>query len=456
MTFGVTAQGFNPKRLTDIKSEIEADYRTVFGAGIKTSPDTQFGKIIGAQAERETLLWELMEAIYNASYPNSASDISLDRVTEITAISRNPATRSTVTLYLAGTASTLISTGALFAVQDAEDQFQTTANATLTGSQITISSLTRSGTTVTATSVAHGFAVGRRMFITGAVQPEYNGLVTIATVPTVDTFTYVISGTPVSPATGTIVGDPATAVTAEAVNTGPIQALAGTLNVIVNTISGLDRVENQLDAVKGVNLETDAEFRTRRVAALQGLGAARLEAIRGALLQLAGVSNAKVFENATGTTDGSGRPPYSIECLVVGGVDADILEKVWDKKAAGIEPYGTISGTVTDSQGIDHTSKFSRPAAVPIYIEVDLTVNADFPGVSEVENRLLAYGNTLTIGQDVVVEPYIYGSFKDVPGILNVVIRIGTAASPTLDNNITINDTQISSWDSSRITVATV
>lgn len=456
MTFGVTAQGFNPKRLTDIKSEMEADFRAVFGAGIKTSPDTQFGKIIGVYSERETLLWELMEAIYNASYPNSASDISLDRVAEITAISRNPATRSTVTLYLAGTASTLISTGSLFAVQDAEDQFQTTADATLTGSQITISSLTRSGTTVTATSVAHGFAVGRRMFISGAGETDYNGLVTIATVPTADTFTYEIAGTPTSPATGTIVGDPATAVTAEAVNTGPIQALAGTLNVIVNTISGLDRVENQLDAVKGVNLETDAEFRTRRVAALQGLGAARIEAIRGALLQLAGVSNAIVFENATGTTDGSGRPPYSIECLVVGGVNADILQKVWDKKAAGIEPYGSISGTVTDSQGIDHTSKFSRPVAVPIYIEVDLTVNTDFPGISEVENRLLAYGNTLTIGQDVVVFPYIPGAFDDVPGILDIVIRIGTAVSPTLDNNIVITDTEISDWDSSRITVATV
>ena len=40
--------------------------------------------------------------------------------------------------------------------------------------------------------------------IAGAVQTEYNGTFTIEAVPTDDTFTYQVSGSPVTPATGTI------------------------------------------------------------------------------------------------------------------------------------------------------------------------------------------------------------------------------------------------------------
>ncbi len=454
--YGVTSSGFNIKRLADSKSELEVLFRQTFGAGIKLTPDTMFGKLIGIMAEREAELWEAAEIEYNSLYPNSASDISLDGIGEYTAISRNSAAASTAIAYMAGTNSTLIPSGTLFSVQNSGDQFKTLADATLAGSQFSITSLTLSGSTVTANATAHGRTVGQYVFINNAVETEYNGLVQILTVADANTFTYAITGTPTSPATGTITADPATAVNVESVDTGPIEALAGTLNQIVNTISGLNRVDNYADATKGRNKETDAEFRTRRVQALQGLGAARLEAIRGALLQINNVTEAKVFENETNVTDSNSRPPKSIECLVIGGLDADILPVVWDKKAAGIELYGLVTGTITDSQGIAHTSRFNRPVATNIYLELDLTVDVDFPGVSEVESRILTFGNTLKIGDDVIVFPYLISSFNDVPGILDVVVRIGTAINPTLDNNIIVPDTQIASFDTSRITIITI
>lgn len=453
MTFGVTSTGFNAKRLSDCKTEIEALFRQTFGAGIKLTPDTIFGKLVGIMAERETELWEVAEVEYNSHYPNSASDISLDGVGEYTAFTRNAAAVSTAVAYLAGTNGTLIPADTLFAVQDAGDQFKTLADINLAGSQFSINSLTRSGSTVTADATAHGRSVGQYVFINDAVETEYNGLVEILTVADVDTFTYSISTTPTSPATGTITADPATAVNVESVDTGPVAALASTLNQVVNTISGLDRVDNYADATKGVNVETDAEFRTRRLEALQGLGAARLEAIRGALLQISNVTAAKVFENVDIVPDGDGRPAKSIECLVIGGLDADILPVVWDKKAAGIELFGSISGTVTDSQSIDHTSRFNRPVASNIYLELDLTTDVDFPGISEVESRVLIFGDALKIGDDVIVFPSLISSFNDVPGILDVAVRIGTAASPTLDDNIIIPDTQIADFDSARITI---
>ena len=159
MAHGLLSSGFIKKSLAESKAELEALYRSVFGAGIKTTEDTVFGKLIGIQAERESEIWELMEAIYNSQYPAGASDISLDRVGEITAIVRGSATASTVTAYMAGSDTTSIPSGTLFSVQDSDEQFKTLSATNLSGSNFTLVSLTRSGSTATGTKVAHGRAV---------------------------------------------------------------------------------------------------------------------------------------------------------------------------------------------------------------------------------------------------------------------------------------------------------
>lgn len=70
---------------------------------------------------------------------------------------------------------------------------------------LTISSLTRSGSTASATtSTAHGYSTGDVVTVLGADQPEYNGTKTI-TVTGGSTFDYTVSGTPASPATGLVV-----------------------------------------------------------------------------------------------------------------------------------------------------------------------------------------------------------------------------------------------------------
>lgn len=457
MSFGLTNTGFTPKRITDITAELDVLFRAAFGAGIKTTPDTNFGKLIGVLADREASLWELTEAVYGAFYPNSASGVSLARIGEITNIAPNAATPSTVVLYVGGTDSTLIPAESLVATQDAGDQFETLADATILGSQKSVISLTRAGATVTANVTAHGLSAGQFFWHDDAVEVEYNGLHQVTNVVDPDNYEYTIAGTPSSPATGTITMLPATAVDVQAVETGPVQALTGTLTEIVNAVPGWSRAENAVDATKGADAESDADFRQRRLDALAGLGAATVDAIRGAVLAITGVTTAKVFENTTSETDPvSGRPPHSFEVLALGGVDQDILDTIFAEKAAGIETFGTTSGTVTDSQGNDHTVRFSRPASVAIWIEIDLTVDASFPGVQEVEDRVLAFGDALDIGEDVIVYPALIGSFDDVPGILNVAIRIGTAPSPTLDDNIPIGETELADFDSARTTVVTL
>lgn len=67
-----------------------------------------------------------------------------------------------------------------------------------------VTSITRSGYTATVTQTAHGLSVGDEALIQGATQIAYNGLQTVQSVPTVDTWTFTVQGTPDTPATGTI------------------------------------------------------------------------------------------------------------------------------------------------------------------------------------------------------------------------------------------------------------
>lgn len=68
-----------------------------------------------------------------------------------------------------------------------------------------VATLTRSGTTATATtSGTHGFAVGEWVDVAGADQAAYNGRVKVTATPAVNQFTYEVTGSPATPATGTI------------------------------------------------------------------------------------------------------------------------------------------------------------------------------------------------------------------------------------------------------------
>ena len=68
---------------------------------------------------------------------------------------------------------------------------------------VDVTQITESSGTATVTATAHGYTSGDQVNIRGAAEAEYNGDFTI-TVTDADTFTYAVTGSPSSPATGTI------------------------------------------------------------------------------------------------------------------------------------------------------------------------------------------------------------------------------------------------------------
>lgn len=456
----LTDAGFSPKTLADVRADLEAAYRAEFGQSIDLSADSTFGKEIGILSGEFAKLWEQLEGVRAAHYPGTASGASLDGVAEFTAVTRNPAVRSAGTVYCLG-ALTTIPAQSLIENASTGAQFRTTAALVLPAANVLTdcaegagNDLVQAAGVATLTYPGHSLGVGDFIWGAGADQAEYNIVAEILSVAG-DDVTFAVDSGATSPATGDVTYTQVYPVAVESVEAGPVPALAGTLTVIVSSVSGWDEVTNAADVELGALEETDAEFRTRRLAALAGLGNATLEAIRGALQAVEGVELALVYENDTDATVSS-RPPHSFEAVVEGGDADDIRAALFANKAAGIETYGSTSGTVVDSQGVSHTIKFSRPADVDIWLDVTLTVDGDYPadGDAQVLAAILAHAETLDIGEDVIVQPYLVAAIAAVEGITDVVIDIGTSDPPSGDSNITISEVQRAAFDSARIGIA--
>lgn len=64
-------------------------------------------------------------------------------------------------------------------------------------------SITRASSTATVTHTSHGMRDGQKIVVKGAVQKEYNGIFTITYISS-SSYSYTVTGTPATPATGTI------------------------------------------------------------------------------------------------------------------------------------------------------------------------------------------------------------------------------------------------------------
>lgn len=244
-------------------------------------------------------------------------------------------------------------------------------------------------------------------------------------------------------------------VQARATQKGAVVAPAGTLTKIDSPIYGWQTATNPLDAVPGRDEETDEQLRLRRRASTSTPGQAIVDALYGALSNIASVLQARVYENDQDTADANGLPPHSIYCVVEGGTDADILKTIWLKKTAGTTTHGTTTGTVTDSMSNPHTLKFSRPVDVNIWVTVNLHTRPGWPtdGVQRIKDALTAWAvANQSIGEEVI-HSRLFDPINSVPGHSIDSLYIGTAANPNGAANIAVPFDGLSRFDSARIVV---
>lgn len=440
----LTEFGLEIEGLDEIRDGLSDDWRAAFGPSVDVSDESPDGVLLGIMAERFALLNEGIEQVHMASDPDAAGGASLEALCALTGTTRALATRSTVTLTLTGTPATVVAAASRVETATTQVEFETLVDATI------VALSARASTTA--------YDVGDRVTSAGnayvCVEAGTTGGSGAAPTTTGDDITdgavhwrYMGEGTG------------AVDVAARATTAGPLLAGSGDLTVIVTPVGGWASATNLLDADPGSAEETDPDLRVRRVAELAAQGATTREAIRAELLRVPGVTAVTVFVNDTDTTDSDGVPPHSIEVLVQGGDDQAIWDQLLASVAAGIGTHGDEVGVAVDSQGTEHTMRFTRPEEIEVYVDVTVVVDPRvFPvdGEDQVKAAIVAKGDTRAAGHDV--RAIATGApALDVNGVLDVdEVLIGTAPSPGTSTTIPVSLRQIAVYDTSRVDVTVV
>lgn len=246
--------------------------------------------------------------------------------------------------------------------------------------------------------------------------------------------------------------------------TGPIQALSGTLTVITNAVGGWSAITNPTTGTIGTNIELDTALRLRRAALLVASGGCTIDSIRSSLLNptlVPGILNATVLENNTDAPDGLGNPPHSFQALIWdgAGLAADnlkIAQAIWNSKPSGIRAFGSSSALAIDATGKQQSVPFTRVTQLQIYFAITVKTNPlTFPvnGVALVQAAIAALlANTLP-GATV----YALATEKEaltVQGVLDVTaFALDIAPAPVATANIVPTPFQIATFNSCAVTV---
>lgn len=183
--------------------------------------------------------------------------------------------------------------------------------------------------------------------------------------------------------------------------------------------------------------ETDAEARERIRSSLSGRSACMTDALLSAVRNTDYVWDARLYVNDTDSTDADGIPSHSLAMVVEGGVDGQVAQAIWDKKAPGIGTWGSTTENAHDGEGNPQPVSFTRCDNKMIFIYPFVRV---LPGGSQDAIRaavipaIVEFVNSRGIGEDLNI-PQLYG--------------IAYASDPSIANTYIITDIQVSTLGAS-------
>jgi len=435
----LTPQGLVIETQEEIAAGLRSSIAGVLSIPVEALEDKSLvGHLISIFSERLALLCQFGQAVNASADPDAAVDESLVQVSAITGTEPRLPTPSTVIETLTGSPGTVVPIRTKFAVEVTGKEFQTIGAITLVAA--------------TAWAGSTGYSQGDRVTNASRVyQALFDGVSAASGGPTTDlpvvvdgsvSWRYIGEGT-------AVIDTPI-----ESVELDAILGLANTINEIVTAVGGLQSVRNLLDADLGRSKESNESLRIRRGQETAGKGTSPPDAIRARLLRLPGVIAASVFKNSTDYYDAFGLPPHSVEALVRGGVDQDIRDTLWACVSGGIPTFGSIAGTIIDSEGTVQDIFHTRPTEIPVYISVALQKDRRvYPGSAAVVRAIIDYGDNQESGRDVVPSAISGQAFK-VQGVLNVTdVRVGFSPSPAGTAVLPMSLRQLALYDSSRIIV---
>lgn len=450
----LTNQGFDARRFTDIRQEMFEEMANNLAIELDTSPDQVLSIITNIFSSSVADIEELAQAVADNFNIDKAEGKYLDDLVALIKLKRLGESFTTGIIHVKSNAiSSSIAAGNVFSDTQGNQYTNTIAapvsNLSATNVEIRptdssgIFSITIDGTTY---SVTYQNSTPAAAIVTGL----YNEI--INTAPTKFTLGFPSSTSlnielidksntfSVVPNPNLQVEEVEVPVVVTATQVGQIDPEIGTVTNNVSNITGLQSVTNYFKFSVGREKETDEELRARHSSSTQISGNATASAMFAKLSNIIGVSQVRVFENKSGTTNASGLPPKSFECIVQGGDGQTIGETIYDTMPLGVETYGEITTIVKDYAGNNEAVMWSRPTLR--YINVKVTFDAydeeTFPddGVQTIKDTIVSVGESLTLDEDVIPQRFLGHIYNAVNGIAEMTVEVGTSvnpASPTPD-----------------------
>jgi uncharacterized phage protein gp47/JayE len=260
--------------LNDIADRQRADIQGELPASDPYKPDSMLNAMAVSNGGRINEVYDQTLIIKDDCLITTASNDGLLAIGKELDIPLNAATAASGDVLFIGNVGTPVP--AKTQLQSAANEsYETQSGGTIAGQSVSITSLTRIGSTVTAiTNGDHNLGNGITVTISGANETEYNGA-QIITITGLNSFSYQITGTPTTPATGTITGAyNGVLLPVKSDNTGEATNVAGgsslTLTSPIPTVTNTVTTFNGIDG--GTDVETFEEYKQRLLFSRQNPG----------------------------------------------------------------------------------------------------------------------------------------------------------------------------------------
>ena len=301
--------GLQVQTLAEIRAQLEAAYRAIYGADINLEQNSPDGQLLNIFAQAGVDIRELLVQI-NASFdPDRAVGSILDERVVINNIERN---------------------GGTFTIQPVTLVFDRTVS--LVGLDAQFNNVNGVGFTVQDNAGNRFILVDSETFTAGTYSRNFR-----------------------------------------AQQIGLVETTINTITSQTTIVLGVTSVNNPSAALQiGQNEETDAQLRVRRQQSVAIASTGYLNGLLAGTLALEGVTDAALYENVTNVTDADGIPAHGIWLIVEGGANSDIANQIYERKSYGANMKGDVEVNITTASGSTFVAKFDRPTPENLYIQFDI------------------------------------------------------------------------------------
>ena len=230
---------------------------------------------------------------------------------------------------------------------------------------------------------------------------------------------------------------------------------SSTITVIVDTVSGIDSVNNTNPTTGGRDKETDAELRLRVKTTAAAIGAGTLDAILARVRSEVYVPDviSAVIEGNDLDSSQNGLPAHSFRVTIYGGEDDDIAQAIFDTKPTGIRSFGDdSSGNATDQDDNEYVIYFRKATLEDIDASANVTTDGTDVSGNDIKDAIKAYINNLDISGNVIYNKVVE-AVMSIAGVADAAVQIGKTSGSLGTSNITIADDEVAQTDDDKITI---